>query len=134
MINVHELRLGNYILQKQQNRISMVRFGYQHFELVSKEGTKDLYPVALKPEILEQCGFRENGDYPLLPKAREFIMVLAVPGSSSNEIRAYVKNNQECFGRAMTGGMPSSVNFYHLHQLQNIFHILTGEEIIISLK
>jgi len=129
MINVHELRLGNFILQKQNNRIVMVRCGFQHFELVAKEGTRELYPVVLKAELLEQCGFKENASYALLPQAREFILVLPVPGSTLNEIRAYIKNNQECFGRAMTGGMPASANFYHLHQLQNVFHALTGTEL-----
>jgi hypothetical protein len=133
MINVSELRLGNYILQKSEGRIATVRCTYQHFELVSREGTRDLYPVVLKAEILEECGFSENPDYPLLPGAREFLLTLAIPGSNKNELRAYIKSNKECFGRATLNGLPASANFYHLHQLQNIYFALTGKEMMMKI-
>ena len=129
MINVKELRLGNYLLQKAGGRISHVRCTWQHFELVANEGTKDLYPVVLNPEHLEKCGFTENKNYPLLPDARQFTMVVPVIGSSKNEIHAFVKNNKECFGRAIVNGLPASNNLYHLHQLQNLFFALTGQEL-----
>jgi hypothetical protein len=129
MIDVKELRLGNYLLQKINNRISTVKCGFPHFEVVSRQGTKDLYPVVLNAEILEQCGFSENKEYPLLPDAREFILLLPVMGSNKNEIRAYIKNNKECFGRASLNSLPASNNFYYLHQLQNLFFALTGKEL-----
>ncbi|HWJ90461.1 MAG TPA: hypothetical protein VNR87_05080 [Flavisolibacter sp.] len=133
MINVSELRLGNYILQKYGGRIVTVKCSYQHFELISREGTRDLYPVVLKAGLLEDCGFSENPDYPLLPGAREFLLVLPIPGSNKNELRAYIKNNNECFGRATLNGLPASTNFYHLHQLQNIYFALTGKEMMITI-
>ena len=74
-----------------------------------------------------------NKDYPLLPDAREFILVLPVIGNHKNEIRAYIKNNKECFGRAVVNGLPVSNNFYHLHQLQNLFFALTNEEINVKI-
>ena len=94
---------------------------------------KDLFPVVLKPELLEKCGFIENKNYALLPDAREFKLVLPVIGNAQNEIHAYVKNNKECFGRATINNLPISNNFYHLHQLQNLYFALTGEELSISL-
>src|SRR6187402_206835 len=121
MINTNELRLGNYILQKVSNRIVTVKCTAQHFELLNTGNEKDMYPVILKAELLEKAGFLENKDYPLLPDAREFILVLPVIGNHKNEIRAYIKNNKECFGRAVVNGLPVSNNFYHLHQLQNLF-------------
>ena len=129
MINVSELRLGNFILQKLNARINMVRCSYQHFEMIAKEGTRDFYPVVLDAALLEKSGFSENPDYPLLPGAREFTMVFPVPGSSHTEIRAYIKSNKECFGRIMVNGQPASHNFYHLHQLQNLYYFLTGKEL-----
>lgn len=133
MINVNELRLGNYLYQKTAGRISSVRCAYHHFELVSKEGTKDLYPVVLNAEILVKCGFEENKNYPLLPEAQQFILVVPVIGSSRNEIHGFIKNNKECFARATVNGMPASNNFYHLHQLQNIFFALTAQELPVVL-
>ncbi|MFL5742779.1 MAG: hypothetical protein ACJ75B_21350 [Flavisolibacter sp.] len=132
MINVSELRLGNFILQKQNARISTVRCSYQHFELVAKEGTRDLYPVVLDAALLDKCGFSENLEYPLLPGAREFTLLLPVHGSSQTELRAYIKNNKECFARAIVNNQPASNNFYHLHQLQNLYFFLTGKELIVN--
>jgi hypothetical protein len=89
--------------------------------------------VVLKAEILEKCGFVENKDYPLLPDAREFILVLPIIGNNKNEIRAYIKNNKECFGRVTVNNLPVSNNFYHLHQLQNVYFALTSEELKVNL-
>lgn len=133
MINENELRLGNYILQKINTRIISVKFTHQHFELLKVGNTKDLFPVILKAEVLEKCGFSENKKYPLLPEAREFILVLPVIGNATNEIRAYIKNNKECFGRATINNLPVSNNFYHLHQLQNLYFALTAEELDVNL-
>ena len=133
MINANELRLGNYILQKISNRIVTVKTTPQHFELLNTGNEKDMYPVILKAELLEKAGFLENKDYPLLPDAREFILVLPVIGSSKNELYGYVKNNGECFVRASVNGTVASNNFYHLHQLQNLFFALTNEELIVKI-
>ena len=133
MIRENELRIGNYILQKVQTRVVMARCSYAHFELLAKGEEKDLFPVVLKAEILEKCGFIENKEYPLLPSAREFKLVLPVIGSGQNEILAYIKNNQECFGRASVGTIPASNNFHYLHQLQNLYFALTGDELAVKL-
>ena len=133
MINENELRLGNYILQKLNTRILTVKCTHQHFELLKNGNAKDLFPVILKAEILEKCGFTENKKYALLPDAREFILVLPVIGNANNEIRAYIKNNKECFARVTLNNLPVSNNFYNLHQLQNIFFALTNEELNVTL-
>lgn len=129
MINPNELRLGNYILQKVNTRILPVQCNYEHFEQLRTGKAKDIFPLTLKAEILEKCRFIENRNYPLLPDAKEFILVLPVIGQASNEIRAYIKNNKECFARVTLNNLPVSNNFYHLHQLQNIYFALTNEEL-----
>ncbi|MEI6950608.1 hypothetical protein V9K67_25720 [Paraflavisolibacter sp. H34] len=129
MIEASELRLGNYLLQKIANKISMVACTYAHFELLAKGEGKLLYPVVLKPELLERSGFQENKDYALLPQAREFILLLPVIGNNKNEIYAYIKSNGECFGRAVVNGAVASNNIFHLHGLQNLYFALTGTEI-----
>ena len=132
MINPNELRLGNYLLQKIINKIVIIKCTPQHIDLLFKEEGKDFYPVVLKADLLEKSGFTENKNYPLLPDAREFILILPVIGNSENEIRAYIKNNKECFGRAMVKGLVVSNNFYHLHQLQNLYYALTGEDLKVN--
>ena len=129
MIKAQEFRLGNYLMHKTGVRILTVRCSLDHFALVARGGEKDLFPVVLSAPILEKCGFTENKKYALLPESREFMLVLPVMGSGEMQIRAYVKNNKECFGRVMMNGVPVSNNFHHLHQLQNVCFSLTGEEL-----
>ncbi|HVF82441.1 MAG TPA: hypothetical protein VM884_10920 [Flavisolibacter sp.] len=100
---------------------------------MAKDGGKDLFPVVLAPAVLEKSGFVENKKYALLPESREFALVLPVMGSGAVEIKAYVKNNKECFARAVLTNVPITNNIYHLHSLQNLYFALTGEELSVSL-
>src|SRR5688572_27943984 len=118
MVNPNEFRIGNILMQKIDHRILTLACGFQHFELMARGG-KELFPVQLKADTLEKCGFAENKKYPLLPTAREFKLVLAVNGSHKNEIHAYIKSNGECFAKAMLDDKPASNPVYYLHQLQN---------------
>jgi hypothetical protein len=129
MINAEELRLGNFILYKNNGRITTVRCGFEHFGLMEAGKSNDIFPVMLKPELLQKCGFIENKEYALYPEAREFILALPVIGSNKNEIFAYVKSNKECFARAHVNGAVASNNVFHLHGLQNLFFALVGKEL-----
>ena len=132
MIKGHEFRLGNYLMHKTGVRILTVRCTVEHFALLPG-GEKDLFPVVLSAPVLEKCGFTENKKYALLPESREFVRVVPVMGSGDIEIKAYIKNNKECFGRVMMTGVPLSNNFHHLHQLQNVYFALTGNELEVAL-
>ena len=125
--------MGNYLMQKTGVRVLTVRCTLEHFGLMAKDGGKDLFAVVLSPANLEKCGFVENKKYALLPESREFVLVVPVMGSGDVSIKAYVKNNKECFARVMMNNVPISNNFYHLHQLQNAYYSLTGEELEVKL-
>ena len=133
MVNPKEFRPGNYLMQKQGHRVVTVACGFEHYELMAK-GSKDFYPLVLKPEWFERSGFVENKNYPLLPSAREFKLAMPVKGSHKNEIHAYVKSNGECFAKAMLDDQPASNIVYHLHQLQNLYYAITGEELEVRVK
>ncbi|HEX2535317.1 MAG TPA: hypothetical protein VHK69_16345 [Chitinophagaceae bacterium] len=130
MIQWQELRPGNTILAKQQHRIVPVQVTAAHYALGLKEPAS-FFPIVLKAEWLQRCGFTENKDYPLAPAAREFVRVLPVMGKDANELRAYIKNNGECFARATVNGLVVSNNVFHLHSLQNLYFALTGEELAV---
>jgi hypothetical protein len=133
MISVNELRLGNHILHKTNHKISKVVCAYHHFALMEKGDIASFFPILLKPELLLQCGFIENKDYPLAPQAKEFRLLLPINGAQQNEIVAYIKSTGEGFARAVVDGkLPVSHNIYHLHQLQNVFFFLTGKELEIK--
>ncbi len=129
MVNATELRLGNNIMYKAGHAIKKVALQLPHFEALAAHGTKDFYPIVLKPEIFIGCGFVENKDYPLAPGAREFIITLPVIGSNKNEIYGYAKTNGECFARATVNGLVISNNVFNLHSLQNLHFALTGKEL-----
>ena len=128
MIDASELRIGNYILYKSGVRILPAKAAFQHFELLAKGLAKDIFPVALKPDILQRVGFMENKKYHLFPDGREFVLTLPVMGNNKNEIYAYVNNNKESYARAAVNDLIISNNFYYLHQLQNLYYALLGKE------
>ena len=111
----------------------MVKCTLAHLDILLNGDAKLIYPVVLKAELLEKCGFVENKEYALYPEAREFKLVLGVNGGEKNELYGYIKNNGECFGRAMVNGAIASNNFFRLHQLQNLFFALTGQELPVKL-
>jgi hypothetical protein len=133
MIDATELRIGNYILHKASVRILPVKCTFQHFELISKGLAKDIFPIPLKPDMLQKCGFIENKKYHLLPDAREFILTLPVMGNSRNEVYAYLNNNKESYARATVNDLVISNNFYYLHQLQNLYYVLNNKELDVTL-
>jgi hypothetical protein len=133
MIDPITLRIGNYILHKSGVRILPVKCNFQHFELLAKGMAKDIFPVALKADVLKKCGFIENEKYYLLPDAKEFILTLPVKGTNKNEIRAYLANNNEPYARATVNELIITNNIHHLHQLQNLYYALTGAELEVSI-
>ena len=132
MINPIEFRLNNFLLQKINTRISMVRCGNEQLSLIASGNLKDFFPVVLTPELFLKAGFIENKDYPLLPDAREFKLMIPVLTNNATEIQGYVKNNKDCFARLAVNKFIGSNPVYHLHQLQNLFFVLTGEELVIK--
>jgi len=133
MIDSSELRLGNYILHKSGVRILPVKCTFQHFELFAKGLAKDAFPIALKSDILQKCGFIENEKYYGLPDRAEFILTLPVTGNNRNEIRAYINSNKESYARAAVNDLIICNNFYFLHQLQNFYYALVGEELDLNM-
>ena len=131
MINPSELRLGNFILYKTGTRIIPVPVDFSHFESMAKGDVASFFPLLLKPEWFEKCGFIENKKYALYPEAREFVLVLPVQGNNKNEVYGYMKNNKECFARATVNDLPVSGNVFNVHGLQNLYYGLTGKEMAI---
>ncbi|GAA4744521.1 hypothetical protein [Flavisolibacter ginsenosidimutans] len=132
MIKSSEFRLGNYLMHKTGVRVLTVACTFEHFALMAKDGGKDLFPVVLSPKLLDGCGFVENKKYALLPESREFVLALPVMGSGDVNIKAYVKNNKECFARLMMNNVPLSNNLFHLHSLQNLYFAFTAQELLIK--
>jgi hypothetical protein len=132
MIQEQELRLGNMVLYKNAGRIAAIRIGHAHFEALARGEAAAFFPLVLKAETLLGAGFIENKDYPLLPQAREFRLVMPVIGKEDNAIMGWVTSAGVCFVRATVNGLPVSANVHQLHGLQNLFFALTGAELGVS--
>lgn len=103
MIPVQELRFGNWVLpfdgSKEPEQISFGKFRS------IEGGANNLQPIPLTPEILEKCGLLEGGKF----APNEYF--------SLQDGCLYLEQEYTC------------VDIKYLHQLQNVFFALTGEEL-----
>jgi hypothetical protein len=128
-----ELRIGNYIgIGDGMTKVVAIRQG-----MVESENAhiyhKDLKPIPLTPDILTKCGFendtediktgydRDNGyEFYKLPTTTFII------SERDGEFRKYWEVDEDTFYSW------HGVEIKYLHQLQNLFFALTGEELKIN--
>jgi len=118
MIDKTHLRLGNYVMD--EDSVVMIT------ELTSKHANHsqafncpydDLEPIPLTPEILEKCGFEKNEDgddgyyYDLSANG-----ILFIEGDKKGYCEVFLDMIEE-------------VRVRYLHQLQNLYFSLTGQEL-----
>lgn len=121
MIQVNELRIGNW-----------AKWGdtFYRIEEVINGNYDYLHPIPLTPDILEKCGFvaKENNwfckQYFTDCKEATEMMVIGINLKSG---RCYIADVDE-FSPAMI-----AYRIQYLHQLQNLFFALTGEELEVNL-
>lgn len=120
MIQANELRIGNYV--KLNGRI--MKPNAELMSLIITGETIDPMPIPLTPEILEKCGLEKTTDNP-----NEYFIRL------NNGIdRLMVSNNS--VGIIVFGSKVLTSWYNHiksLHQLQNLYFALTGEELNVQL-
>lgn len=142
-IKASELRVGSFV--EQNGRVKQVvaiqtdhDFVYVHLDTwENKTHILHVKPIPLTPEILEKCGFSYlgNGSYE--------------NGHMFDKIFVYKRNTLSIGIMLMAGGKLSisfNTNFktnasmriyegseYYLHQLQNLYQALTGEELEVNL-
>jgi hypothetical protein len=121
-----ELRIGNIVNCKINNTVIIINaitafginqeYGYSRFNYTEIEGT------SITNKWMEKIGIAdyENSYYIQLDK--------------SDDIRAYYS---EKMGLVMIKGGYTTISWYkhirYIHQLQNLYHALTGEELSIEL-
>lgn len=83
--------------------------------------------IPLNSEILEGCGFKKRGDM--------YFLKIPVEGANDHEIFFFIPKRitQQQFGRYTVNDYHGSNNFFYLHQLQNLYFILTGSELTVNL-
>ena len=120
LIQLTELRLGNWVLMNDKPVYMDLRL----FHAVANafDGYKP-YPIPLTEDILIKSGFRKNG---YVGSAEKWTMDYKIVGDI--ECISLFKGN----GHYILMDYPLS-KYKYLHQLQNIYHSLTGNELKINL-
>jgi hypothetical protein len=141
MIKASDLRIGNLIMEagEQSNVYAIDRGGISFYRIndipVNKEtgctlnGGEDRFtPIPLTPEWLERCGFmRKENTMQVDGLEMTFQINESTYFSSCGGI------NGGLYVLCLCRGNYFANNLQYLHQLQNLYHALTGEELIITL-
>lgn len=130
-MKANELRIGNYVKDSVSGEVMVVN------ELGENVGAvllnRDKYPlpdgwqmayIPLTPEILEKAGFIQISDYD--------------PEGPTHRMNSSIGVIDVCYGYSMVDIVQNIGRIRHnkikyLHQLQNLYFALTGEELTINL-
>lgn len=116
-MEARELRLGNYIQDEYGNvEVAEALNSYGGVEINEEFATGSFEPIPLNAEWLLKFGFQPSGTSWLID------MENIVFDIQSIEEKYYLNSE----------GLPFSKGFRYVHQLQNIYFALTGEELSIK--
>jgi hypothetical protein len=115
MIKANELRIGNWVnVQDQSVQLSFI----------DNEDNEEFEPIPLTPEIVEKCGFVNKA-------VHEFWMSKQATHLWANV--AYSMTGHVLLKDTIHSGSVRITNIKFLHQLQNLYFALTGEELEIKM-
>lgn len=120
MIDIKELRIGNYVFPKNSSGADSVKgivFSLNDY-LVSVKGNSNQYdyhllePIPLTEELLLKCGFEKH---------------------KWGDVVVYYNPLIELDAHFCLKGVDYNIQVKNLHQLQNIYLDLTGKELEVNL-
>lgn len=106
-----ELRMGNYVSQDGEEIHGLVGLTIHKFELNQIK----LEPIPLTEDILLMCGFEQDVHNQFFYDKGQF------------SIKRNIYSDKET-DYSLCGNV-SCINFKYIHQLQNLYFALTGEEL-----
>lgn len=118
MIEARELRIGNFFIEENSGEIIKV-IGLEEKRIVFSGMFLDKWqskPIPLTEEILLKCGFTERYDEVFFI-ATGYVEIIYLKGELYLSIE----------------GQLLPLQCEHLHQLQNLYFALTGEELEVKL-
>jgi hypothetical protein len=120
MIQANELRIGNWFYVPAGGHKQISDFEIMNFAATNPSAAQ----IPLTPEILEKCGF-EAPDY-RFPNHSFYSLQnwLEVSGEVRQSIWLLYANDDE---------YRTGTEFQYLHQLQNLYFALTGNELTVNL-
>lgn len=130
-MEIKELRIGNLVdtvYEPKKVRITSIRDGFVSANFSDKVietiSLKSINPIPLTEEILLKCGFEAKSIYDnFILNGIEIMSTIRI--ISTNERKSFY----------LDGNIPDfiKIKIESLHQLQNIYFALTGEELEINL-
>lgn len=126
MIQIQELRVGNYV------STIYPKFNYEKVKEIKEKvvytgnikgiGYISLKPIPLTEEILLKCGFELKG------------IIFRINNGFANQFDVnYSLSRNVYYYDSSKYGIYNEVKLKYLHQLQNLYYCLTGEELNIKL-
>lgn len=120
MIKANELRIGNWVEVDDKPALVTQIFDSgitcnHNDDITNGEAFKHITPIPLTPEILEKAGF-ENG----CPYSKEY-------GHTAPKEAFFFENDY--YPNEMSNGRSIGTEIKYMHQLQNLYFALTGEEL-----
>jgi len=137
MINANELRIGSWVVWDNPilNIKELVQINWEDFELITNKNLGNKYnPIPLTPEILEKCGFvvEKKGSH-LFYTQRDnegfATSWLSLRGSDISSWYLLGRQHIDYF----ESYVQNEVKIFSLHQLQNLYFALTGQELEVIL-
>lgn len=133
MIKPNELRIGNRlrprrVIDPENTPIIGYAICAAHIAYSEEYLNNDWEPIPLTPEILKKCGFVKHASHSLILKVNEQLFLYHDQFEKLIRISFY----ETSFTYPIHLKEPG-YHFQHLHQLQNLFHSITGKELEIKL-
>lgn len=135
MIEATDLRIGNWVKIRGQYYVQVVTILTEWISYNDTNGCnyKDISPIPLTPEILEQCGFEKEQR----GKLGDFDGIETVFYFQGVDIFDHTEHGQgfdyATYTRYPGRGFKAGRTISYVHELQNLIHSLTGEELNIQL-
>ena len=137
MIDIRELRIGNYVLPNNtigaQSAVGVV-FSINDY-LVSVKGNSNQYDyhllegVSLTEKILVDAGFNYVSDCTCFPKEIGDKFAIGLKLEQNTGDLFYITN--KAYNGILT--IPAVYKVLYVHQLQNLYFFLTGKELEVKL-
>jgi hypothetical protein len=136
ILKPNDLRVGNWV---SLEFVGAFKWDYYHFKeyvkgirtghhLEEDIISDKIEPIALTPEILEKCGFVSEKDKEYFHPTTMFFELRNV---TALEYGFKIIAGFPIHSRNIFKGISTQINY--LHQLQNLYFALTGEELTVNL-
>jgi hypothetical protein len=126
MIQANELRVNNWIFDNIEKRYVKINLGIFADIAIKVSYLSDFNPIPLAPAILEKSGFKYDRSWSAINGDIGDMFIHKDQYVDCEKIVLFDNDGGCCL---VSGEYTTSVKFFHLHRLQNLFFALTGQEL-----